>query len=113
MRKHVVVIILTPPSFPPPQKKMKSREAWKRGREEGKAADCQIGITIRQTQKPLTLYQKDSSFMTPKEVQIENVKKGEKCWLGAFSPFPITFSVLSDTYSFIYFLLIPSVQLTL
>ena len=36
----------------------------------------QIGITIRQTQKPLTLYQKDSSFMALKEVHIENVKKG-------------------------------------
>ena len=49
--KHVIVIILNPPT---PQKKKKNRE-------EEAAAHRQIGITIRQTQKPLTLYKKDSS----------------------------------------------------
>ena len=75
MRKHVIVIILTPP--PPKKKKKKTKKAWKGGGEEGAAAHRQIGITVRQTQKPLTLYQKDSSFMTLRVVHIENAKKGE------------------------------------
>ena len=47
------------------------------GREEGVAAHRQIGITIRQTQKPLTLYQKDSNFKILKEVLFGNAKKGK------------------------------------
>ena len=62
----------TPP--PPPKKKKKKKQGGRSG------SPCQIGIAIRQTQKPLSLYQKDSTFMTLKEVHIENVKKGEKCW---------------------------------
>ena len=91
-----------------PQKK--SREAWKRGREEGAAAHRQIGqigITIRQTQKPLTLYRKDSSFMTLKEVHIENVKKRGKMLVmsifsfsyNVFCPFRYKFLHLLSSYT--------------
>ena len=59
----------------------KGREAWKRGREEG--AHCEISITIRKRQKTLTLYQISSSFMTLKEIHLENVggENGKKYWL--------------------------------
>ena len=93
---------------PPPKKKKKKKkgEAWKRVREEVAVAHRQIGITIRQTQKTCTLYQKDSSFMTLKEVQIENVKKGEMLVMSIFSfsynvfcPFRHKFHHLLSSYT--------------
>ena len=66
----------------------------------------QIGITIRQTQKPLTLYEKDSSFMALKEVHIENVKKGGNAGYEHFLLFLLlcTYPVLpSSVHVCIYF----------
>ena len=53
MTKHVIVITLT---LPPPQKKNKKKKqgGMKKGQGGRSGAHRQIGITIRQTQKPLS-----------------------------------------------------------
>ena len=59
----------------------KKKGGMKKGQRGRRGSPSSKKYYYQTNAKPLTLYQEDSSFMTLKEVHIQNVKKGEKCWL--------------------------------